>query len=111
MVQKGKNIMDKKTTDIVSYLTWVGLIIAFVIGDREKSKFHLNQSLVLWLAGTVIGILTGALGRIFLIGAVVSIIGSVCEVFLLICWFIGFIGAIQGTEKPVPFLGQFKLLK
>lgn len=37
--------MDKKVTDIVAYLTWVGLIIAFVAGDKEASKFHLNQSL------------------------------------------------------------------
>lgn len=103
--------MDKKTTDIVAYLTWVGLIIAFVIGDREKSKFHLNQSLVLWLAGTIIGVVTGVLGGIFIIGWIVSILGAVCEIFLIVCWFIGFIGAIQGTEKPVPVLGQFKLLK
>lgn len=35
--------MDKRTTDVVAYLTWVGLIIAFVAGDRERSRFHLNQ--------------------------------------------------------------------
>ena len=26
--------MDKRATDIVAYLTWVGLLIAFVAGDR-----------------------------------------------------------------------------
>ena len=35
--------MDKRTTDIVAYLTYVGLLIALVAGDRERSKFHLNQ--------------------------------------------------------------------
>ena len=40
--------MSKQTTDIVAYLTWVGLIIALVAGDRESSRFHLNQSLVIW---------------------------------------------------------------
>lgn len=39
--------MDKKTTDIVAYLTWIGFIIALVSGDKENSKFHLNQALVL----------------------------------------------------------------
>lgn len=39
--------MNKKITDIIAYLTWVGLIIAFVAGDKEESKFHLNQSLVI----------------------------------------------------------------
>ena len=50
--------MDKRATDIVAYLTWVGLLIAFVAGDREGSRFHLNQSLVIWLAGTVLGFVT-----------------------------------------------------
>jgi len=47
--------MNKRTTDVVAYLTWVGLIIALVAGDRYESRFHLNQSLVIWLAGTVLG--------------------------------------------------------
>ena len=96
--------MDKKTTDIVAYLTWVGLIIAFIIGDREKSKFHLNQSLVIWLVGTVCGMLAA----LPLVGTLISVVGGI---FCFVCWFIGLIGAIQGTEKPVPVLGQFKLLK
>lgn len=95
--------MDKKMTDIVAYLTWIGLIIAFVIGDRDGSKFHINQSLVIWLVGTV----SGFLGWIPLVGGLISAVGGI---FCAVCWFIGLIGAIQGTEKPVPFLGQFKLL-
>ena len=96
--------MDKKVTDIVAYLTWVGLIIAFVAGDREASKFHLNQSLVIWLASTICGFVA----VVPLLGTLVSIVGGI---FCFICWFIGIVGALQGTEKPVPFLGQFKLLK
>ena len=96
--------MDKKVTDIIAYLTWVGLVIAFVAGDREASKFHLNQSLVIWLAST----LCGFVAVIPVLGTLVSIVGGI---FCFVCWFIGIIGALQGTEKPVPFLGQFKLLK
>lgn len=39
--------MSKRTTDIVAYLTWIGLIVAFLAGDRRNSRFHLNQALVL----------------------------------------------------------------
>ena len=35
--------MDAKTTGIVAYITWIGLVIAFVLGDREGAKFHLNH--------------------------------------------------------------------
>ena len=88
--------MNKRTTDIVAYLTWVGLLIALVAGDRDASRFHLNQSLVIWLTGTICGIL----GHVFLVG------GLFCGV----CWFIGIINAMQGVEKEVPLLGQFHLL-
>ena len=47
--------MDKKTTGIVAYLTWVGLLIAFIAGDKEGAKFHLNQSLVIWIGGIISG--------------------------------------------------------
>lgn len=95
--------MDKRTTDVVAYITWVGLLIALVIGDRKNSKFHLNQALVIWLAGTISGFLT----VIPFLGDVLAWIGGA---FCLVCCFIGVVNAIQGIEKPVPFLGQFKLL-
>lgn len=96
--------MDKKVTNVVAYLTWVGLVIAFVIGDREGSKFHINQSLVIWLVGTVAGLLN----VVPLVGGLISVVGGL---FCAVCWFIGIINAIQGIEKPVPLLGQIKLLK
>ena len=97
--------MDKKTTDIVAYLTVIGLIIAFVAGDKQASKIHLNQSLVIWLVSTVVGLVVG---WVPLIGWLVSF---VVGIFCTVCWFIGIISAIQGTEKSVPLIGQIKLLK
>lgn len=95
--------MNKQVTDIVSYLSWPGLLIAFFAGDRYASRFHLNQSLVIWLAGTILGIVA----RVPLFG---WIIGAVGGVFCAICWFIGIVNAIQGVEKEVPVLGQIHLL-
>lgn len=95
--------MDKRATDIVAYLTWVGLLIAFIAGDREGSRFHMNQSLVIWLAGTVLGFVS----HFPLFG---WIIGSVGGIFCAVCWFIGIVNAIQGVEKEVPVLGQIHLL-
>jgi len=102
--------MNKKTTDIVAYLTWVGLVVAFVIGDRKNSKFHLNQALVIWLLGAVAGIASKLLGWIPLVGVLVNIVTGLIGLFCLVCCFIGVVAAIQGQEKAVPVLGQFKLL-
>jgi len=102
--------MNKRTTDIVAYLTWVGLVIAFVMGEREQSKFHLNQSLVIWVAGTLATVVSEILGWIPLVGWIVDLAMGIVGLFCVVCWFIGWIAAIHGEEKPVPFLGQFKLL-
>ncbi len=103
--------MDKKTTDIVAYLTWVGLVIAFVAGDREGSRFHMNQSLVIWLVSTVAGILSKLLGWIPLLGWLIALLMGVVCLFCAVCWFIGLINAIQGVEKEVPLLGRIRLIR
>lgn len=96
--------MNKKTTGIVAYLTWIGLVIAFVAGDKEGAKFHLNQALVIFLAGIILGVV----GVIPILGWIVALVGSI---FLFVCWIMGFIYAIQDVEKEVPLIGKFKLLK
>lgn len=96
--------MDTKTTGIVAYLTWIGLLIAFLGGDKEGAKFHINQSLVLVLANIAVGIVA----CIPIIG---WIVGGVGGVFVFVCWIIAFIGACQGQEKEVPLLGKIKIIK
>lgn len=88
--------MDKRTTDIVAYLTWVGLLIALIFGDRENSKFHMNQALVIWLFGLL---------------GIIPCIGWLWGIFCFVCAVMGCISAINGEEREVPLLGQFKLLK
>ncbi len=102
--------MNKRTTDIVSYLTWVGLLIAFVMGDRTASRFHMNQSLAIWLASTLCGVAIRLVGWIPVVGWLARVALCLVEVFCAVCWFIGFINAIQGVERPVPVLGQIRLL-
>lgn len=89
-------MMDKRTTDVVAYLTWVGLIIALVAGGRQASRFHLNQSLIIWLAATIFSWL--------------PVVGWIVGVFCAVCWFIGIVGAISGIEREVPLIGQVKIL-
>lgn len=102
--------MSKRATDIVAYLTPIGLILAFLFGDREESRFHLNQALVLWLAGVLLNLIVRICGYIPLVGAFVAIVGWIINVALTISWIIGFISAITGTEKKIPILGEISLL-
>lgn len=96
--------MDTKTTGIVAYLTWIGLLIAFLAGDKEGAKFHINQALVVFLfmlAGTVIMIIP-------LVG---WILGGLWDVFMLVCWVMGLIAAVKEEEKEVPLIGKIHIIK
>ncbi len=102
--------MNKKATDIVAYATLVGFIVAMVAGDRENSKFHLNQALVILIA-EVIASAIASLSLIKYIGWIFGLVGGAAGVFCTVCWVIGFVRAIVGDETPVPVLGQYKILK
>ena len=39
---------------MLAYLTWIGWLIAFLSGDREGARFHLNQGLVLAIAALTV---------------------------------------------------------
>ena len=88
--------MDKRTTGIVAYITWIGLLIALCAGDREGAKFHLNQALVIWLFGLL---------------GFIPCVGWIWSVFILVCWIMGLIAAINEEEKRVPLIGNITLLK
>lgn len=88
--------MDAKTTGIVAYLTWIGFLIAVIAGDKEGAKFHVNQALVIFL---------------FSLLAIIPCIGWIWGIFMIVCWFMGLIAAINQEEKEVPLIGSIKLLK
>jgi uncharacterized membrane protein len=83
---------------VISYLTWIGLIIALVLylskeeNKNEFNAFHVRQALGLSIAG--------------LVGGFIPVLNIVVGIFLFICWIIGFISALTGTQKEVPLLGE-----
>jgi uncharacterized membrane protein len=51
----------------------------------------------------VTGIGLFVIGLIPFIGWIISILGTL---FIVILWLMGFINALNGSEKPVPVLGE-----
>lgn len=106
--------MDRKATNIVAYLTLVGWFVAYFIGDRYNSRFHLNQALVLnlfFLALRVVSsILSWVLGWIPLVGWLVMLVLNVVSLAGLVLWIVGLVYAVQDKEQPVPLLGYIQLL-
>ena len=88
--------MDAKTTSIVAYRTWIGLIIAICAGDKEGAKFHINQALVILL---------------FSLLSIIPCIGWIWGIFMVVCWIMGLIAAINQEEKEVPLIGKIRIIK
>ncbi len=90
--------MDPKTRGIVAYITIVGWIIALVTNNpkAEQTTFHLRQALGIHLAAFV--------GSFFFW---IPLIGWLLGLALLVFWIIGFIGSIEGSRKPLPYVGDY----
>lgn len=103
--------MSKRTTDIVAYLTWIGLVVAFVAGDRQRSKFHLNQALVLaivsaaWTILYRVAYLVLNIATFGLAGGILGAVNALVSLVLLVLLVLGLVNAVQGQEKPLPIIG------
>lgn len=100
--------MDKKMISIISYITIIGWVIAYVAnnGNAEKSslaKFHLKQSLGLGIVGILFSIALTIIGSI--VPSLASIL-SLGNLVLLVFWVIGIMNANNEEEKPLPIIGS-----
>ncbi len=98
--QRSKNI------GIIAYLTIIGWIIALVMNNEKQSDyaaFHLRQMLGIMLTGLAINALTWIQ---FDYGSF-HFADRILQALILVIWLFGFIPALQGEKKPVPFLGEY----
>ncbi|PIN73787.1 hypothetical protein COV20_05565 [Candidatus Woesearchaeota archaeon CG10_big_fil_rev_8_21_14_0_10_45_16] len=97
-----KHTDDRKVIAIVSYITFVGLIVAFILNQEKKDQlisFHVRQSLMIHLTGIVMGIV--------LTFNFIRFLDTILWFLLTILWLMGLIYAIQGEMKEVPVLGPY----
>ena len=110
--------MDGKTKAIVSHITFIGLIIAIVLNNEEKDEtasFYIRQQLGLTLAGLAYWIAASILGTIFaiipiigwILGLTLALLGFAVFVGLFVFWLISLIGAINGEQKLLPWIGSY----
>jgi uncharacterized membrane protein len=100
-MMNNQTVQDGKMMAIISYITVIGTLIAFIMNQNKQNpftSFHIRQAIGIFLLGLVVNFLQrytnfGTIDVILAIG-----------VFIL--WIIGLIGAIQGEEKTVPLLGE-----
>lgn len=95
------SVEEGKTIAIISYLTLIGLIIAFVMNNDKKNHFaafHIRQSLGIMLTGMVLGFLN----VIPILGWIAFLVGWI---FVVVMWVTGLLNALNGKAQPVVGLG------
>ncbi|MCF6348361.1 MAG: hypothetical protein L3J20_08695 [Flavobacteriaceae bacterium] len=100
-MEQNTTVNEGKTTAIISYITFIGTIIAFIMNNDKKNSFvafHIRQMIGLILLGIIINLIA----RFTNLG----MIGSLLSLFPLVLWVIGFLGVLKGEEKKVPLLGD-----
>ncbi len=92
-VEEGKRIA------IISYITWIGLVIAFIMNNGKKNtfaKFHMRQSILLNIAALIIS------GLMW-----IPFISWAAAIAILVFAVLGIISAVNGEEKKLPFVGEY----
>ena len=93
---------EDKTVAIVAYITIIGFIAAIIIHSNKKTglgAFHLRQCLGIFLTGL-------ACSFLMIIPILGWIAAPIIGLFMLVCWIMGLISAINGQAKPVPLVGE-----
>ena len=96
-----ETINEGKTLAIVSYFTFIGLLIAVIMNLEKKNAFtyfHIRQMLGLILL-LIISNVTEAY--------IHSWLGTILWVITFACWLFGLISAMQGQNKAVPLVGEY----
>ena len=96
----GAHRMSVRTASLLCYwFSFIGWCISYFLADNTDPylRFHLNQSLILWLAASLLGILARFRG--------ISFIASLLILLTFVLWVIAFIGAVRGQTKSAPLLG------
>ena len=99
---------EDRTLAWVSYLTligWVVSIVLFINNDRNNLlvRFHLRQSLGINLTGMAISFISPVILWLPFSKMILGLAG----IALVVLWLLGFLSALSGEKKTVPFLGEW----
>ncbi|MDP3313543.1 DUF4870 domain-containing protein [Lutibacter sp.] len=94
-------IENGKTIALISYLTWIGTIIAFIMNGEKRNSFasfHIRQMIGLSLFSFI--------NALFIVKYIGFWVAAIISLVLFVFWMIGFMGAIKGEEKKIPYFAD-----
>jgi uncharacterized membrane protein len=101
-----EEVSEGKIMAIISYLTAIGLIIAYVNNSEKKNNlvtYHIRQSLGIILLFIVISIFLSMVN--FLTN--IPFLGWILYLGTVVLWILGILSASKGIKDPVPLFGEY----
>lgn len=111
-LEKGMIKMNSNSK-VFSVLSYFGIlwIIGLIAAPQDSFvRFHVNQGLVLFLLGIIVGAANFIFGFIPVIRWIASLLLGVVGIFCFVLAIIGIVNAAQGKTKPLPLIGGITLL-
>ncbi|MGC1206184.1 MAG: hypothetical protein WA839_15045 [Flavobacteriaceae bacterium] len=99
-----QDIEKGRQNAIISYLTIIGVIVAFYLNNEPDKKstfasFHIRQSLGLWLTFWALGYIIGSFDS--------WLVTSSFYLFFAVLFIYGFTNALNRKAQMVPLVGAF----
>ena len=94
-----------KLYSVLSYFTWIGWIISFILHDRRDGlvRQHLNQALILNVCSSIGTFLTRFDG-------IVGWAGGIINIAVLVLFILGIVRAFKMSAEPLPLIGELRIL-
>lgn len=94
-----------KTLSVVSYITWIGWVVALCMSEKDDRlvRHHLNQALVINILETI-GTILARMGGVF------GILGEVVDIAVLVFFIMGIVRAVKMSDEPLPLIGNIHIL-
>ncbi len=90
---------------LATFLSIIGFIIAILTKKDDKYVMHYaKQSLVLFIAWVIVGIVSALLNLIPVVGGIIS---WILHALMVILWILSWVYALSGEKKYVPVVGTF----
>ncbi|ETI68001.1 DUF4870 domain-containing protein [Neobacillus vireti] len=106
-----KEDQDNKVIFVLSYLGILFFLPLVACPNSKVGRFHANQSLVLLITAVggqiVFSIISAMLWQLWII---MSLVSSLWGLALFALMIIGMVNAYKGEQKPLPIIGNIKIL-
>lgn len=111
-----KDVEQNKVMAILAYFGILVLVPIFAAPQSKFARFHANQGLILFIAWICCYAVMHVDVRVLYsvstaLTGLITLIVFVAYIALIVLAVIGIINAAQGKCKPLPVIGNFKLLK